>query len=76
MKKKKPTRTDLAYIAWLEAKKQDGGKLVLSKDKEANRRNYPELAKIVDEVRRLWPDAKMKITRRSQATPAPAEQDD
>jgi len=76
VKKKKPTRTDLAYIAWLEAKKQDGGKLVLSKDKEANRRKYPELAKIVDEVRRLWPDAKMKITPRSQATPSPNEQDD
>jgi len=76
MKKKAPTRQDLEYLAWKTADEQSGGKIVLSNDKEENRRRYPELAKIVDEVRRLWPDAKIKITPRSQATPEPNEQDD
>jgi hypothetical protein len=76
MKKKVPTRADLEYLAWKAADKEAAGKIVLSKDKEENRRRYPELAKIIDEVRRLWPDAKIKISPQSQATRAQDGRDD
>ena len=43
----------------------------LTNNKSENRRNFPEIAKVVDEVRRLWPDAKITVKPRSQATRAP-----
>lgn len=43
----------------------------LTNNKSENRRNFPEIAKVVDEVRRLWPDAKITVKSRSQATRAP-----
>ena len=76
MSKKKPTKADLEYLAWKTAKEWDSGKIKLSADREENRRRYPELAKLVDEIRRLWPDAKMKFRTRSQATHGQDEQDD
>jgi len=43
----------------------------LTNNKLENRRNFPEIAKVVDEVRRLWPDATITVKPRSQATRAP-----
>lgn len=76
MKKKLPTKQDLEYLAWKAADNEQGGKIVLSKDKEENRRKYPEIAAFVDEVRRLWPDAKIKLSPQSLASREPDEQDD
>ncbi len=76
MKKKDRTRADLEYLAWKTADKEAGGKIVLSHDKEENRRRYPELARFVDKVRHLWPDARIKIKPQSQATRAQDAQDD
>ena len=75
MKKKLPTKQDLEYLAWKAADNEQGGKIVLSKDKEENRRKYPEIAAFVDEVRRLWPDAKIKLSPQSLASREPDEQD-
>lgn len=76
MKKKDRTRADLEYLAWKTAEKEAEGKIVLSNDKEENRRRYPELARFIDEVRRLWPDAKIKLNPQSPTTRAQDARDD
>lgn len=40
---------------------------------EMNRRRYPELAKIMDEVKALWPGAKVVAIRPGPAAPTSDE---
>ncbi len=72
----KLTPTDEKYLAWKKAKdaERDEAKqeveevnLVLSKDAAANRAKYPELAAVIDEVRKHFPGAKVTAIRPTQA---------